>query len=191
VGFLIPHQSASPESASLPTDRACLPRYQTQVPWLFHRQNICSDSAGRKTSPPSATDFYLPALIDSLWLLAQALSLAERPAPRLLSSGVLWRSLVAACPAATTIAFLVLLPVAAILATAATRRPKQRQADYPAKAQTQKLPATQGHGKNGIASGCRFSCIRHRESPRLARFVTILTARRRHLVPELSHDSQH
>jgi hypothetical protein len=103
---------------------------------------------------------------------------------------VLWRSLVAACPAAT-IVFLVLLPVTAILATAATRRPEQRQADYPGKAQTQKLPATQGHSKNGIATGCRFSCIRHRGSPCLARFVTILTARRRLLVPELSHDSQH
>src|SRR5215208_195940 len=110
---------------------------------------------------------------------------------RPLSSGVLWRSLVAASPTATTIAFLVLLPVAAILATAATRRPEQRQADYPAKAQTQKLTATQGHSKNGIASGCRFSCICHRESSCLARLVTILTARRRHLVPELSHDSQH
>src|SRR5215218_3076682 len=109
---------------------------------------------------------------------------------RLLSSGVLWRSLVAACPAATLV-LLVLLPVTAILATAATRRPEQRQADYPGKAQTQKLPATQGHSKNGIATGCRFSCIRHRESPCLARFVTILTAWRRLLVPELPHDSQH
>jgi hypothetical protein len=86
--------------------------------------------------------------------------------------------LVAACPAAT-IAFLVLLPAAAMLASATTRRPEQRQADYPGKAQTQKLPATHGHSKNRIASGCRFSCIRHRESPCLARFVTILTARRR------------
>jgi hypothetical protein len=88
-----------------------------------------------------------------------------RSGPRLLSSGVLWRSLVAACPTAATIASLVLLPVAAILATAATRRPEQRQADYPAKAQTQELPATQGHSKNGIASGCRFSFLRHRGSP--------------------------
>jgi hypothetical protein len=110
---------------------------------------------------------------------------------RPLSSGVLWPSLVAACPTAATIAFLVLLPVATILATTATRRPEQRQADYPAKAQTQKPPATQGHSKNGIGSGCRFSCIRHRGSPYLARFVTILTARHLCLVPELPHDSQH
>src|SRR5215212_7723495 len=100
-------------------------------------------------------------------------------------------SLVAACPAAT-IAFLVLLPVAAaIVATAATWRPKQRPADYPGKAQTQKLPATHRHSKYRIASGLRFSCIRHRVSPCLARFVTILPARRRPLVPELPHDSQY
>jgi len=128
---------------------------------------------------------------DKLSMRCGAGSRFWRSGPRLLSSGVLWRSLVAACPTAATIAFLVLLPVAAILATAATRRPEQRQADYPAKAQTQELPATQGHSKNGIASGCRFSCLRHRGSPCLARFVTILTARRRLLVPELSHDSQH
>src|SRR5215204_2749333 len=113
-----------------------------------------------------------------------------RSGPRLLPVCVLWRNLVAASPAAA-IAFLVLLPVAAtILATAATRRPEQRHADYPDKAQTQKLPATHGHSKNGIASGFRFSCIRHRVTPCLARFVTILTGRRRLLVPELSHDSQ-
>ena len=110
---------------------------------------------------------------------------------RPLSSGVLWRSLIAACPTATTIAFLLLLPVAAILATAATWRPKQRPADYPGKAQTQKLPATHRHSKYRIGSGCRFSCIRHRDSPCFARFVTILPARRRPLVPELPHDSQY
>jgi len=99
----------------------------------------------------------------------------ERPTPRLLSSGVLWRNLVAACPAAT-IALLVLLPVAAaILATAATRRPDEREADYPAKAQTQELPATHGHSKNGIASGFRFTCIRHGVSPCLARLSSILS----------------
>src|SRR5215217_5016187 len=94
---------------------------------------------------------------------------------RLLSSSVLWRSLVTASVAA--IAFLALLPVAAtILATAATRRPEQRQADYRGKAQTQKHPATHGHSKNGIASGFRFSCIRrHRLSPCLVRLLPILT----------------
>src|SRR5215217_7534915 len=62
--------------------------------------------------------------------------LPDQPAPRLLSLGVLWRNLVATCPS-TTIALLVLLPVAAaILAPAATRRPEQRQADYSGKAQT-------------------------------------------------------
>src|SRR5215217_1570890 len=93
---------------------------------------------------------------------------------RLLSSSVLWRSSVTASVAA--IAFLALLPVAAtILATTATRRPEQRQADYRGKAQTQKHPATHGHSKNGIASGFRSSCIRHRVSPCLARFLPILT----------------
>src|SRR5215208_6270256 len=64
------------------------------------------------------------------------LPLPDQPAPRLLSLGVLWRNLVATCPS-TTIALLVLLPVAAaIVAPAATRRPEQRQADYSGKAQT-------------------------------------------------------
>ena len=130
--------------------------------------------------------FFLLAFLLRVQLALQPLHLsfgvlerfaAERPAPRLLSLGILSRTLVATCPAAI-VAFLVLLPVAAaILATAATRRTEQRQADYLGKAQTQEHPATHGHSKNGIASGFRFSCIRHRAPPCLARFVPILTAR--------------
>ena len=89
------------------------------------------------------------------------------------------RSLVSA-PA---IAFLVFLPVAsapAILTTAAPRGPKQRHADYPGNAQTQKLSATHGYiSKNGIVLGFRFSYTRHLASPYTARFVTIVAARRR------------
>jgi len=113
-----------------------------------------------------------------LVLKTQVKTLAEWPAPRLLSLSVLRQSLVAA--SAATIVFLVLLSLAAaILATAAPRGQKQRHADYPGNAQTQKLSATHGYiSKNGIVLGIRFSYTRHLASPYTARFVTIVTVPR-------------